>query len=67
VVSGVLLQKDAPPDLVTSVPLYAVVRGKNVFLARILADGPETSFHVTAPVGTRSLLIDPNGTVLTGK
>jgi hypothetical protein len=65
-VSGVLLQKDAPPDLVSSIPLYAVVGRKNVFLARILADGPETTFHVTAPAGTRSVLIDPNGTILTG-
>ena len=57
---------DAPSDLVTSVPLYAVVGRKNVFLARILADGPETTFHLTAPAGTRSVLIDPNGTILTG-
>ena len=66
VVSGLLLQKDGPSDLVTSVPIYAVVGRKNVFLARILADGPETPFHFSAPPGTRSLLIDPNGTILTG-
>jgi hypothetical protein len=65
-VSGVLLQKDAPADLVTSVPIYALVGRKNVFLARILADGPETAFRLSAPAGARSLLIDPNGTILTG-
>jgi Peptidase family M1 domain len=65
-VSGVLLQKNAPPELVTSVPLYAAVGHKNVFLARVLADGPDTNFHLTAPAGTRGILIDPNGTLLTG-
>jgi Peptidase family M1 domain len=66
VVSGILLQKEAPLDLVTSVPVYAMVGRKNVFVACVLADGPETTFHLTAPAGTRSLLIDPNGTILTG-
>lgn len=65
-VSGVLLQKEGPPDLVTSVPLYAVVGHKAIFLARVFADGPETPFHLTAPAGTRSVQIDPNSTVLTG-
>jgi hypothetical protein len=66
VVSGVLLQKDATADLVTSVPIYAVVGRKDVFLARVLADGPETSFHLTAPAGAHALLVDPHGTILTG-
>lgn len=66
IVSGVLLQKNAPSELVTSVPLYASVGRKNFLLGRIFADGPETSFHLTAPAGTRSILIDPNGTLLTG-
>ena len=65
-VSGVLLQKDAPPELVTSVPIYASVGHKNVFLTRIFADGPDTVFHLAAPAGTRAILIDPNGTLLTG-
>lgn len=66
-VSGVLLQKDAPPELVTSVPLYAVIGHKNVFITRVFADGPETPFHIAAPAGTRSILIDPNGTLLTSR
>ena len=65
-ISGVLLQNDAPPELVTSVPIYAVVGRKNIFLARILADGPETTIRFTAPLGTRAILIDPDGTLLTG-
>jgi hypothetical protein len=67
VVIGVIKQKDAPEDLVTSVPIYAVVSGKGPLLVgRVFADGPETSFHLSAPLGTHKLLLDPNGTILTG-
>jgi hypothetical protein len=66
--TGVIRQKDAPDDLVTSVPIYAVVSGKApVFVARVFADGAESSFRVSAPLGTHKLLLDPNHTVLTGK
>jgi aminopeptidase N len=64
VVSGVILQKEAPQDLVTSVPLYAVVGTRNVLLGRVFADGPETSFHMNVPAGTRKLVIDPEQTLL---
>jgi hypothetical protein len=65
-VSGVILQKDAAEDLVTFVPVYAVVSGKApVLVGRVFADGPETSFHLSAPAGTHKLLLDPNGTILT--
>jgi len=51
--------------LVTSIPLYAVVAGKApVLLARVFAEGAETSFRVSAPAGTRKLLLDPQGTIL---
>jgi len=67
VVSGVILQKDAPEDLVTFVPIYAAVPGKApVLVGRVFADGAETSFHLSAPVGTHKLLLDPNQTILTG-
>jgi aminopeptidase N len=65
VVSGNILQKSAPDDLVTSVPVYAVVAGKNVYLGRVFADGPQTQFHFTVPVGTHKVVLDPNQTVLT--
>jgi hypothetical protein len=65
-VTGVVRQKDAPEDLVTSVPIYAVVSAKApVLVGRVFADGAETSFHLSAPVGTHKLLLDPNGTILT--
>jgi hypothetical protein len=65
VVSGTILQKDAPEDLVTSVPVYAVAAGKPVLLGRVFADGGESSFHISAPAGTRKILLDPNETLLT--
>jgi hypothetical protein len=65
-VSGTILQKDAPSDLVTSVPLYALVSGKSlVLLGRVFADGAESTFHIFAPAGTRKILLDPYGTILT--
>jgi len=65
VVSGTLLQKEAPESLVTSVPLYAVVGGKApVLLGRVFVDGPEANFRLTAPVGTRKILLDPYQTVM---
>jgi hypothetical protein len=63
-VTGTILQKDAPKDLVTPVPLYASRGGRLVFLGRFFADGPETIFHVSAPAGTRRILVDPNQTLL---
>jgi hypothetical protein len=63
-VSGTILQKSAPNDLVTSLPVYAQVAGRNVFLGRVFADGPETSFRFTAPAGARKIILDPDQTVL---
>jgi len=65
-VTGTILQKEAPDDLVTSVPIYAVITGRQpLFLGRIFADGGESSFHLSAPIGVRKLLVDPYETVLT--
>ena len=64
-VSGVILQKEAPDSLVTSVPVYASKAGKIVLLGRVFADGTETPFHLTAPVGTRRVVLDPEMTLLT--
>ena len=46
-VTGVIVQKDAPDDLVTAVPVYAAT-GSNalVFLGQVLADGAETTFRL---------------------
>jgi hypothetical protein len=63
-ISGTILQKDAPEDLVTSVPVYASVAGRMVSLGRVFADGLETPFHLTGPAGTRKVVLDPNQTLL---
>lgn len=65
-VSGTILQKDAPQDLVTSVPVYGVKTGKQlVLLGRVFVDGEETSFRLAAPAGTHKVVLDPFETVLT--
>src|SRR5256886_6326584 len=64
-ITGTVLQKSIPNELVTSVPVYAVIAGKTVLIGRVFADGPETQFHLTAPSGTRKIILDPNQTLLT--
>jgi hypothetical protein len=64
VVTGTLVQEQAPDELVTAVPLYASIGGKNIFLKRIFAEGKETQFRISAPAGTRKLVIDPEQTLL---
>ena len=64
--SGKILQKDAPEELVTAVPIYAELqKGGLRFVSRVFADGSETQFSFTVPAGTKRLVIDPNGTILT--
>jgi hypothetical protein len=66
VVSGTILQKGAPHDLVTSVPVYARrVNKPPLLLGRVFADGEESSFHLAAPSGTHQIVLDPNETILT--
>lgn len=63
-VSGTIVQDEAPDTLVTPVPLYASFGGKNVFLGWAFAEGHDTTFHLTAPLHTRKILIDPGQTLL---
>jgi len=65
VVTGTIVQDDAPKDLVTPVPVYAVLAGKTVLLGQVFADGPETAFHLFAPPGARKVVLDPYQTLLT--
>jgi hypothetical protein len=65
-VSGTILQKDVPRDLVTSVPVYGSIAGKRpVLIGRVFADGEESSFHLSAPAGISKIVLDPNGAILT--
>jgi hypothetical protein len=64
-VTGVIVQKDAPDDLVTAVPVYAATTGNAlVFLGEVLVDGPETTFRLTTPNNARKILLDPKQTIL---
>ena len=66
VVSGTILQKDAPADLVTSVPVYALIAGRPpLLLGRAFADGEESTFHLSAPAGAHKIVLDPYETILT--
>lgn len=63
---GKILQKDAPEELVTAVPIYAELeKGDLRFISRVFADGSETQFSLAVPQGTKRLVIDPHGTILT--
>jgi len=64
IISGVILQKDAPENLITPVPLYASVAGRMVLLGRVFVDGPESPFRLAASPGTRKVVLDPDMTVL---
>ncbi len=64
-VTGTLLQKSVSGTLVTAVPVYASVSGKNVLLGQVFADGAETQFHLTAPAGSHKIVLDPYQTLLT--
>jgi hypothetical protein len=64
-VSGIIVQKDAPDDLVTAIPVYAETSTKTlVFLGEVLADGHETAFHLTAPATVHKIVLDPRQTIL---
>ena len=66
VATGTIKQEDAPGDLVTCVPVYALVRGRTpALLGQVFADGAETEFRLPAPAGAHKLLLDPYQTVLT--
>jgi hypothetical protein len=64
-VTGVIRESFAAKDQVTAVPVYAVdENGKSQFLDFVFADDAETSFALAAPAGTKSLVLDPEGTIL---
>jgi len=64
-VTGTIVQKDAPDDLVTAVPVYGATSGDGlVFLGEVLADGAETAFRLTAPSEVRKVVLDPKQTIL---
>jgi len=64
-VTGMIVQKDVPDDLVTAVPVYAATAGNAlIFLGEVLADGAETGFRLIAPSNVRKIVLDPKQTIL---
>ena len=64
-VHGVVRESHAAKDLVTALPIYTVdAQGRARFLAFVFADDVTSTFTLTAPDGTRRLLLDPENTVL---
>jgi aminopeptidase N len=64
-VTGIIVQEDAPKDLVSAIPVYAMTVDKPVWLGMVMADGPETRFHFSVPRDTRKIVLDPYETMLT--
>jgi hypothetical protein len=63
--TGTIVQRDAPEDLITPVPLYAEEAGRPpILLGRVFADGRETTFRLRVPLGARKILLDPELTLL---
>jgi len=63
-ITGTIVQDEAPDSLVTAVPLYASVAGRSVFLGHVFAEGKETAFRLSGPMGVRKVLLDPEQTLL---
>jgi hypothetical protein len=64
-VTGTIREDNAAKDMVTAVPLYAVDKdGGQHFLAFVFADETNTEFKLTAPAGTKDILLDPENMVL---
>jgi hypothetical protein len=57
---------DGGPSCITAIPVYASTASNNlVFLGEVLADGRETTFHLTGPANMRKIVLDPRQTILT--
>jgi hypothetical protein len=64
-IKGTVLQEHSAPDMVTAIPIYALdANGKSQFLAFVFADDAKTDFTLSAPAGTKEIVMDPEETVL---
>jgi Peptidase family M1 domain len=64
-VSGTIVETDAPESLVTAVPVYESVSSRTTLLGTVFVDSRATPFHIMAPPGTRKVSLDANQTLLT--
>jgi hypothetical protein len=64
-VSGVIRQTFADKNMVTAMPVYGVDQdGRSYFLSFIFVDEPSQEFQLTAPPGTKNVVLDPQNSVL---
>lgn len=64
-VKGVVRQTYADKNMVTAMPIYGVDKdGHSHFISFLFVDEPDQEFQLTAPAGTTSILLDPQGSVL---
>jgi hypothetical protein len=64
-VRGVIRQTYADKNMVTAVPVYGVDKsGRSYFLSFLFVDEPDQEFQLSAPAGTTSIVLDPQGSVL---
>jgi hypothetical protein len=64
-ITGTIEESHAAKDTVTAIPVYVSdENGKSRFLAFVFADETKTEFTLTAPAGTKDILLDPAGTLL---
>jgi hypothetical protein len=64
----VITQQDAPRELVTSVPIYAITGdNRRALIGRVFADGEQSHFRLSVPAGTKRLVLDPLETILRRK
>ncbi len=67
-VTGSIVQKDVPEDLVTAVPVYGMnAAGALIFLGEVLADGAESGFRMTSSIAVHKIVLDPRHTILSAK
>jgi hypothetical protein len=65
IVTGTIVQKDVPDDLVTAIPVYATTSaGTLIFLGEVLADGAESPFRLTSQASVHKIVLDPKHTIL---
>jgi hypothetical protein len=64
-ISGTIVQKGAPDGLITAVPVWGSIAGREILLGTVFVDAPETPFHLAAPLGAKKVTLDANQTLLT--
>lgn len=64
-ISGTIVQKDSPDGLITAVPVWGSIAGKEILLGTVFVDARETPFHLVAPLGAKKVTLDADQTLLT--